>query len=317
MKKTERLVFCYDISVVAKPESAKPITVKDSIDLIRKIPKEKRTMDEQKRKEYFYISDIKQDNNIYCFLLNKSDRDISTPIFSDPLQQQRREVKKFENEGQDFSSHIMIKLSTKETNPALMLVEYCHGFGGITMIKKLLNHLLSQTKEENKNIFTQNHPDGSLNDDGTQKKREVSFSFDIIGHISDQLKADLEKGELKNIELITEQNLKEDFDEEERFEEQKTTVTIRPKKGSLGGGVCDKIMRMISNKKSKYERAKIRFNSPEGKEHVVDVMTADTSTTLYVKKNKISNFESDLLSSYDKIYDPIFLRMKEIIEEIS
>lgn len=317
MKKTERLVFCYDISIIAKPESAKPLTVEASIDLIRKIPEQKRTMDEQKRKEYFYVSDIKQDNDIYCILLNKSDRDISNPIFSDPLQQQRREVKKFENEGQDFSSHIMIKLPTRETDPALMLVEYCHGFGGITMIKKLLNHLLTQTKEDNKDIFTQNHPDGSINDDGSQKKRDITFSFDIVGHISDQLKADLEKGELRNVELITEQNLKENFDEHGYFEEQKTTVTLRPNKRSIGERVYEKIMGMISDKKSKYERAKIRFKSPEGKEHVVDVIATDTSATLYVKKNKISNFENDLLSSYDKIYEPIFSKMKEIIGEIS
>ena len=125
MRKTERVVLCYDISINTKPETSKPITIDQAIQLISELPESDRSLKNKSKKEYFYLSDIKKENDMWYILLNKSDQDISDPIFSDPIKQKRRTARKEENEGQDFSSHILIKQDHNSTTPGIMLVLLC------------------------------------------------------------------------------------------------------------------------------------------------------------------------------------------------
>jgi hypothetical protein len=109
MKKTERLVFYYDLSIRAESrtfEAPKPISVRKAFQLMELVPIENRLKETSKGREQLYVSDWKWEGDIISILVNKSDKGISDPVFTIPQKKQRRTAEKQEEEGQDFSVHI-------------------------------------------------------------------------------------------------------------------------------------------------------------------------------------------------------------------
>ena len=65
MKKTERLVFFYDLSIVAESrtfKAPKPISVRKAFELMDLVPLEQRIKDMSKGREQLYVSDWKRES---------------------------------------------------------------------------------------------------------------------------------------------------------------------------------------------------------------------------------------------------------------
>ena len=316
MKKTERLVFYYDLSISAKSrtfDAPKPISVKKAFELIQLVPLNQRTKNLAKGNELLYMSDFEWTDDIISILINKSDKGISDPIFTIPKENKRRTAEKIEEEGQDFSSHIVIKLPNKDIGPALVIIEHCPGLN-VSTIKTLLNNIINDAKKISPDQFKQMHPDGSVDNDGKPKKYDVTFKCELDGHISNELKYDVDHGKIQTIELITDKEQYTPFDEEGYVKEKCKTLVLTLKDSEQS--VADKFNRIVNvfkKQKDNYSHARIKFKTPSGLNRTVNMGTADGLAQHYVKKEKLDGFELDLKSSYDKLNKPILNKMKELL----
>lgn len=278
------------------------------------VPLERRIKQMSKGREELYVSDWKWDGDIISLLVNKSDKGMSDPVFTIPKEKKRRTAEKQEQEGQDFSVHMVVQLPQDDLQPALILVEYCAGLG-IFVIQKLLNQILHDAKNLAPQDFEQFHPDGAVDDNGKPKKYNVVFKCEFDGHISDDLKNDLDNGKIQSIELITEKEKYTNIDEDGYIQEKCKTLVLTLKDEDKP--VKDKfnlLKKVFTNKKDDYSRARIKFKTPTGVDRTVEMDTNDASAQGYVKKEKLDSFEFDLKSSYEKFCDAILGKMKELLQ---
>lgn len=314
MKKTERLVFYYDLSIRAESrtfEAPKPISVRKAFQLMELVPMEKRLKEVSKGREQFYVSDWKWEGDIISILLNKSDKGISDPVFTIPPKKQRRTAEKHEEEGQDFSVHIVVQLPQDNQQAALVLIENCAGLG-VFAVQRLLNQILHDAKQLKPLDYEQFHPDGAIDDKGKPKKYNVDFKCEFEGHISDDFKYDLDNGKIQSIELITEKEKYTNIDEDGYIQEKCKTLVLTLKDEGVKGKF-NKIKDVFIKKKDDYSRARIKFKTPTGVDRTVVMDTNDVSAQGYVKKEKLDDFEFDLKSSYDKFCDALLERMKDLL----
>ncbi|PUA19154.1 hypothetical protein [Glaciimonas sp. PCH181] len=317
MKKTERLVFYYDLSIVAESrtfKAPKPISVRKAFELMEHVPIEQRIKLMSKGREELYVSDWKWDGDIISILVNKSDKGMSDPVFTIPKEKKRRTAEKLDQEGQDFSVHVVVQLPQDELHPALVLVEYCTGLG-IFVVQKGLNQILHDAKSLVPQDFEQFHPDGADDDNGRPKKYNVVFKCEFDGHISDDLKYDLDNGKIQSIELITEKEKYTNIDEDGYIQEKCKTLVLTLK--DQDKPVRDKFNRLkvlFTNKKDDYSRARIKFKTPTGVDRTVEMDTNDASAQGYVKKEKLDDFQFDLKSSYEKFCEVILEKMKALLK---
>ncbi len=170
------------------------------------VPQDQRIKEMSKGRERLYVSNWASDGDIISILVNMSDKGMSDPVFTIPEEKKRRTAEKQEKKkGRIFSVHMVIQLPHDDLDPALVLVEYCAGLS-IFVVQRLLNSILHDAKTFAPNEFEQNHPDGALDGSGKLKKYKVNFKCIFEGHISDDLKYDLDHGKIQSIELITEKN---------------------------------------------------------------------------------------------------------------
>lgn len=319
MKKNERTVYFYDLSIIARSrsfEAPKPISVRKAFDLIKLIPEESRVRNFSNGQEEFYISDWRWDEKeeIACILINKSDKDLSDPIFTDPTNRKRRVVEKMNGEGQDFSIHAVIKFPKDTSEPAVLLLEHCNGLG-VSVLKRLLNGLLKDAKSLEPASYEQNHPDGSRDENGKSRKYKVNFTFGVAGHPSSDFINDLNRGKVDSIELITETKRYNQIDQEGYIKEkcQILSVTLSDSEGLLKDKAT-KVVNFIKNKKADFGKARIKFKTESGLSRTVEMSTEDGLASQYVKKEKIEGFVKTLDSSYEKINDQILSKMKVLFK---
>ncbi|MCD4500237.1 hypothetical protein [Chromobacterium vaccinii] len=316
MKKTERLVFYYDLSISASSrnfDAPKPISVRRAFELMQLVPESKRNKELSKGREFLYMSDWNWTDNTISILINKSDKNMSDPVFTNPQEKKRRTAEKLDGEGQDFSVHMVVQLPENDLNPALVIVEYCAGLGAF-VVQRLLNQILNDAKMLSPIDFEQLHPDGSLDNKGKQKKYNVTFKCELDGHISDDLKDDLNHGNVQAIELITDKEQYTPFDEDGYIKEKcKTLVlTLKDEEHSIKDKY-NRILGVFKKQKEDYSRAKVKFKTPTGIDRTVEMDTINGLAQAYVKKEKLDGFEFDLKASYDKFCEPILSKMKELL----
>lgn len=316
MKKTERLVFYYDLSIRGESrtfEAPKPISVKKAFKLMQLVPLEQRLKELSKGREQLYISDWDWTGDVISILVNKSDKGMSDPVFTIPQEKKRRTAEKTEKEGQDFSVHIVIQLPQDDLQPALVLIEHCNGLSAF-VVQRLFDQILKDAKNLSPDDFEQVHPDGALDNNGKPKKYNVYFKCEFNGHISDDLIYDLNNGKIHTIELITEREKHTSIDEDGYIQEKcKTLVLTLKDENRPIRDKFNRIKKVFTNKKDDYSRARIKFQTHTGVDRSVEFDTNDASAEGYVKKEKLDEFEFDLKSSYDKFSDAILGKMKDLL----
>lgn len=277
------------------------------------VPKEQRLKELSKGRELLYVADWDwpEGEDAISILVNKSDKSISDPVFTIPREKKRRTAEKEDKEGQDFSIHMVVRLPENDLSPALVIFEYCPGLTAFT-VQKLLNGILKDAKKLSPAKFEQIHPDGSLDEKGKPKKYNVTFKCDLDGHVSDALKSDLDNGKLHSIELITDREQHTPFDEDGFIVEKCKTLVLIPQDDA---GIVNKFSRLkkvFNNQKDDYNKARIKFKSPEGLDRTIEMDTENGLANAYVKKGKLDGFGVDLKSSYDCFHEPTLEKIKAL-----
>jgi len=314
MKKRERVVFFYDVNIAASCrnfEAPQTISVKRAFELMELVPQDQRIKKFSKGNENLYVSAWVPDGNLIKILINKSDKTLSDPVFTSPEEKKRRVVEKEKNEGQDFSVHVVIKLPEADTLDALMLIEHCPGLSANTVVR-LFDQILIDAKKIAPTSFEQNHPDGSFDDSGNPKKLKRTFKCEIQGHISDELRNDIDNGKIHHIELISEKEQFTPFDDIGYIREKCKTLVLDVDDGKPVFKKFGKIADILKKKKDDYSKARIKFKTQAGIERHVELDTAQCLAEAYVRKERLDNFSIDLDSSYEKFCDEIMTEMKKL-----
>ena len=318
MKKNERVILFFDLEITAEAKdnlSPKPLSIKCAFEILDKIPKENRIKYTSKEREALYISDIKQRNGIITVLINKSDTTIADPVLSNPKIKERRVVSKKPNEGQDYSSHILLVTNENDPSQALALIESCQGLGAST-IKFALESIIKNAETIAPENFTRTHPKGDVDKNGNPRKYGIKHIFTFKAHPSEQFKHDINNGTIHSIELIRNRTHNESFDTEGYFQEERSTLCIKPiNKTSLIGRAFLPLSKILNSRATDYDKARIKFKTPEGLERSISYDLHTPNNLEYVKKEIISDFSEELKSSYDTINPQIENKMQDLYEE--
>lgn len=315
MKKTERLVYFYDMTMAAVSRTfaaPKNISVRRAFELMELVPKDQRIKESASGQEILYVADWDAQDGLLCILVSKSDKSISDPVFTVPKEKKRRTAEKEDKEGQDFSVHIVVKLPDNDEDSALVIIEQCAGLG-IFVVQRLFNQILKDAKALSPNDYEQFHPDGALDDNGQPRKLNVVHKCEFQGHLSDELREDLNYGKVQAIELITDKDRYTNFDEAGYIKEKcKTLVLTLKDEGHPIKDKYDRIVKVFKQQKDQYDHAKIKFKTPEGIDRTVGMDTSEGLAQAYVKKAKLEGFEVDLKSSYENFCAAILSKMKNL-----
>ncbi|MFC0575872.1 hypothetical protein [Paraburkholderia solisilvae] len=229
MKRFERTVSFYDLRVTDTSrtfEAPATVSTATALQLIALIPPEAR-LKTYNNEHVYYIKDLSvSDDGTYEILINKCDRRLADPKFSDPANYTWRAAARESNEGLDFSSHVLIRPSDDPLDARIALVENATGLS-ITFIQRFFNALLRDVELLRPDEFRFLHPDGSVDANGAPKTYRCRFFFRFDGHPSDSLVDALRDGRLKAIELITDSNREGTLDAHGFVREVRKTLGIK------------------------------------------------------------------------------------------
>lgn len=315
MNKAERVVCFFDINMSAFSKQfslPNPLSVRRAFELIGEIDEAERVRIIAKGMVKFYVPSFvfDQEKNLIYMLVNRSDKTIADPVFSIPEKSKRRVAKKAIEEGQDFSAHIVIKLPDDDMDSALLLLEYCPKIN-IVAVTRLFNTLLKFAKSNSPQDYVQPHPDGSIDSSGNSRMINVTHKFDSQGHVSDELKIDLNKGKVDFLELITEKDHCKPFDERDYIKEKHKSLFLTLDENKNIADKFNWIKRVLNNQKSAYDYARIKFKTCENISRNVKT-NLDLNMTVenvYLKKAKLAGFTEELQSSYEKCSQTILEKM--------
>lgn len=319
MKKTERTVYFYDLEVTSKSRKygeEYPISIDTAIKLIEAVPSKNRTKPTSNGRETLYISDIKRKGNTIALLVNKSDKRIADPVFSNPKEHRRRVIEKEMEEGQDYSSHILLITNQNDPSQSLALVEHCQGLG-ISAISLALDSIIKLAKNEQPEEFKRPDPNGACDPQGNPVTHEVTHVFEFKGHPSQDLQEDLNNGVIRSIELISERNKYSNIDENSYFQEKHRVISITPvNKNTIRNRIYSEIKRLLKSRREDHEKARVRFKTQQDMVRTVEIDAFNTFSQHYIRKEKIQDFRPELKGSYSEIHLPIIEKMKELVNEL-
>ena len=195
------------------------------------------------------------------FLFQYSDSKISDPAFSELSSGVLRSEPKLEGEGVAVSAHAIVYLDPIKEDGLeyLMLLEDSPGIGK-TKLTPFLNGFL-------KSLLTTDFD----NVDGVRLKCYPYMNFDHLA--SQSLLEDLEHGELRFIELIKNQTIRE-LDEEPFLDKTTQTVKVKATPKTSGKLAVDFINKVKDVGKEKgYHDMRVVFKKDEGNQRSVKLST--------------------------------------------
>lgn len=266
-----------------------------------------------------YLKNIKiaPDKSEAILLINCSDRLAADTVLTKPRDKARREVRKRTGEGQDYSSHIIFRLKPVKGDPDSydVAIESAPTLP-IQRVQQHVNYLFRKCTYTFPDRYERSHPDGVKDKNGKDKKISVINHVELRAIPSEEMIADLNNGQLSNIELITDRLKKTVWDDGNYAVEEKRIVCVKPELTNFLGKKYDLIKSIcgMGNKK-KYELIKINFKLANGKHSrtaYLNTIDASPIDERYIKREFI-NFEIPLPTSCDEINDEVVGRMRKLM----
>ena len=306
----KRWVFFNDQQLTSRPEGAPPIEMRDIMKLLQ--------VRQQAGKSVKLINNktaaIRIQDMTFCdehecvvLLLSYCDTNAADPVFEELETGVLRSEPKLEGEGVAISAHAMISLRPKVShhNIYLMLLEDVPGIGK-TKLDPFFN---SEFKEVS---------DFSWFDADDSKRKSCRPVSETVGHPSQTLRNDLERGVLQNMELISYES-DDELDEEGETELVRTVMTIKPKRKSLSGSAALDVVEKVKmfGRKHGFTNQKIRFKRTDAeRQRTVPINTAreDAGDALYTRYEVVTVGEP-LPQCSDTIRKDVVDKMVDLLKD--
>jgi hypothetical protein len=270
----------------------------------------------RKSAETIYLADIKVSTNgkRVDLLINRSDRDASDTVYSNPQNNQVRNFPKNAGEGNDFSAHMVINLvgsgsmyeAALEVSPGLASGK----------VARFLNHLIRHCIKDNQSAYQVPHPDGSTNAAGVPRVVTAYHKAELTGHPSKDLLNSINGGVLESIEIIDKRKKNLNWDTNGNTKEIQRAVILRvgPKANAKNFSRVKEAAALAFQRH--YGEARVKFKTPDGLPSTVTLETQNmqlANDSIYVKKEKISGFTSLLDSSSQQLNSEIVDKMARLL----
>ncbi|UPG92668.1 hypothetical protein [Luteibacter aegosomatissinici] len=260
------------------------------------------------------IQDIKLFANRCEMLINYVDPDAADPTLTDPVKKQRRQVLKNGDEGLEHSAHILWKFGDKSNNaPCTFLVEAAAGLGS-TRVATILRTLLREASKDSKK-FTIEDPEATRDAAGHFKRIPARPLIHLAGHPSKEFIQDLQKGELKEVELYSLQNKGAKWDSSGAATIDRSSVIIKANPQKATQKALNLLKTITSGHTSDYEFARIKFKSESDLDHTVNVHSSSfnlVNEDKYVRKERITGIGDNLPTAFSAINTVIMSKIRAL-----
>lgn len=270
----------------------------------------------RKSAETVYLADIKVNasNTLVELLVNRSDRDASDTVYSNPVGNTVRRLPKVAGEGSDFSAHVVMNL-VPQGNSYKVVLELAPGLPS-GKIQHFLNYLIGFCIREDKAAHHVPDPSGALSPAGTPLTVLAYHKAELRGHPSLDFLNSINGGTLESIELVDKRKRNLSWDSNGHMKEVSRTINLRVgPKANAPNFRRIKEAAIIAHQQN-YSSAKVRFKTPDG---IMSTVTFDTQSTqlandvIYVKKERISGFSLPLEASYASLNSEIVKKMVRLL----
>jgi hypothetical protein len=206
MKRTERDVYYYDLKVDSRAKLA-PIPKLSEIASV--------WIDTFRDENCIILRDIgtikyrigdiqlKKEDDLLEILIRRSDVNAPDPAFSNFKTGKLRIAKKHAKEAGDTGAHLIVSLKPEKNNPNTYLC-MLEGMPYIShsIIPSILNTITRYACKSETATFEYEDPSGARTRTGDPKMRSHQPKIELNGHMAENFKEDIERGEIRGLELI-------------------------------------------------------------------------------------------------------------------
>ncbi len=213
---------------------------------------------------------------------------------------------KEKDEAIDFSAHVILKLGSQPTEPALMLMTGGSGVSAskvATMLGKLVKAMAADPK--NKPHFTRDHPSGAVN-----AKLKLQVKLEVAGHQSRWMQNILRTGHIEEIELIT--DMATEFDVDKGFHVTRQVLKVEPA-SDVGDISLTRLKNLLTGSEThQAHRARISFKEHTGAATESHTFHTNDLEQAFVRKDRIK-FDTDILSRYSSVSLTVIDKMRSVL----
>lgn len=323
MRRSERSVLSFEIVVKPSKQAASPPPLANILARIKaEYDDGNARIDVNRNTATAQIEDliIDEEQSIATILVKYIDKLGSDVSFTDYETGESRKAIKGAREGRDFGAHLCLSIRDDPQRPGVYpaLVERVTGVSS-TIIGRLLNAVLRALYDREPNAFRCDEINGARHRDGRPKQINFRPLLVFQGLPSDQFIADLEEGEIKDIQLIEQKN-EAQFGAHPWLVESQRIVKLEPTRGrpAIGElwGALTGIFREAAETDG-FGKARVRFTRADGQADTIDV-DAETGTLLdqrYIKSTLLTDIDPPLGECPDGIVDHFVERLVQIMIE--
>ncbi|WP_428242981.1 hypothetical protein [Gynuella sp.] len=246
------------------------------------------------------IADINVTESHVELLFQYADKNTTDPVFMNMNTNQLRPIHRLDGEGIAVSGHAVIKRAKADDGSYQLLMEQVTGLGR-SNVEPFIRSLF-------KSLSTDLTFEDETDNNRRKKYRPVAK---LESDVSSKFKDDLDEGTVEGIELISRtQAGGVDFDEPNFFREQARVIklgVVTKKDDSL----LDRITELARRaRRNGYEKIKIRYKKPEGKQRTIGMGTTVTDVAeQIITKNELVTSDDILEQCVDSINRDFMAKM--------
>lgn len=307
MKSDERSFFFFDCEIASQTIDAKLPEMRELVAVWQKyFALGQVTQEIRKGSAQLILGDIQVDknNNTVNMIVRLSDLKAPDAVYSNTTTgtfiQHRKKLK----DGNDLGAHILISMlpEVDKVNTYSAIVEQIQGLN-YREIRRVLNYILHLQYTDDPSVFEIDDPRGRRTRDG--KLRRVSHlpRIELLGHPSESLVSDLERGTLSGVVLIKTEPLTP-LGRAPFLRKQETQLKLTVDHDSKPVEVWKSLKSAITGQAKDYPNAKISFKLPETKRSVTVKIDSETGTPtddLYIRSVMLKGIAPRLASSSNTV----------------
>lgn len=310
----ERWVFIYDLTIKMHPDIAPLVPIESLMVALRERVVAGQAVDRiENGKKVIRIRHMTIDveRRVANLLINYADPDVPNTVYENLDTGIQREIAKEDNEGGSYCAHMMIALDPIQDGGAsyLAVLEDVPGVGK-TKIEPFLTKQFKAIAEAAPHEYTFLDPN--------RNERPFRPMADIAGFMSQRLRDDLERGEVKGFELVRRRPAEVDYDEFGYTKEVAHTVKLTINQ-SLGQRALDVIAAVARRARDDdFDGVRIKFKRAEGRERTISVAAGreDVGDVLYTRYELIGGFEEPMKQATEALRDDMLGKMYALVLSI-
>lgn len=293
LKRTERQIFSYDLTVVARAQHAMPPPLTEIVAAWKSMYNAGDCSHEREKGSVIYrIGDIEVNENadIVRILLRRCDTNAANAVYSHRHTGVSRVAERTAEEGGDRAAHLVMSLRHEANKPANYL---CHleGVSGLShrLIQATLNSVLKQAVKTERANFRYPDPGGARLRTGEPKTTAFMPTVELLGHPSPTLIQDIEGGQLHDITLI-DQRPQSLFGGSRYLVENEKRIKVKASTDFPRDNRVNAIIAAVQSRQMDYQKAKVRFTDPAGIDRTIDydIATGTPEQQNYVRSYMVS-----------------------------